>query len=68
MNPVAKRLEEAFDAIAVCHCGEYCKDHGWHNNHGACWNPCPDSLLLNDAIKEILRLELKIDLKEESKQ
>ena len=45
---IVERLKEAWEAIAVCHCGNGIKD-GCCDNHAPTWNPCPDSELLYDA-------------------
>lgn len=46
---VVKELNKAFDYMAVCHCGNLCKDHTVWENHSPVWLPCSDTQMLSDA-------------------
>ena len=60
VDDMAKRTSEAlgaeFDRLAVCHCGDLCKGHGYHSGHAPSWNECPETKLISDAKFAIDRL------------
>lgn len=62
---VDQRLEQAFDAIAVCHCGGLCRDHTQSDNHSPVWMECEDSKLLSDARHELSGLRERLRAAEE---
>ena len=46
---VCERLKTEFDKIAVCHCGDLCKNHNYSCGHDPSWMECEASKLLDDA-------------------
>jgi hypothetical protein len=62
MSIILKKLECAFDEIAVCHCGALLEDHCVFDNHSPSWNPCLDSKMLAEAIEYIKMLETQLTL------
>lgn len=58
---IVQELDNAFNHVAVCHCGNGYLD-GSCDNHDFRWNPCDDSMMLANARMEIIRLRCKLGL------
>lgn len=57
---IVERLESAYKDRVVCHCGDYCKDHGYTSNHTAVPNEDGDDAMLREAAATIKTLRAEV--------